>query len=262
MKFWTRINSRWTREQLASWSSIFKTLYILFPVIIYYLAGDITEVILWVLLNSVLTGASEETMQVMSQLNGTIQGMIYAIGLLVSILFFRKAAMNEITLAFEDDEKKQKLSAGKVLLLILIALVSSIGLNYLMAVTGFTSSSETYREIQNAQYSVNFVSGLIIYGICSPLVEELMFRGLIYNRMKRIFPLAVSMVVSSLLFGLFHGNMVQGVYATIMGGVMVLCYEKFKSFLAPLIVHITANLGVYILSYTTFGKMLFGNLVN
>lgn len=259
MKFWTRINSRWTREQLASWSSIFKTLYVLFPIIVYYLAGDLTDSVLWIVLDLSLSGASTETLEFLTRLSGTLQGLIYAIGLIISILIFRKAAKEEITHAFESEEHPKHLSVLQILLLLVIALVTSVGLNILMSVTGFTSSSETYQEIQNAQYSVNFASGLFIYGVCSPLVEEIMFRGLIYNRMKRIFPLTVSIVISSLLFGLFHGNIVQGVYATLMGAVMVLCYEKFKSFWAPIIVHVTANLGVYIISYTALGTWLFGN---
>lgn len=243
--FWTRINSRWTEEELNKWSSLSKIVYLLFPIVIYYLVGDITEFILWWILNIVAGNISETGLEFLTRNNDTLQGMIYGIGLIFSVLILRKAALAEI-----KHEDAGKLKAKEYGILVLVALISSIGLNYLLYFTGLTKASETYNSVSDAQYGVAFVVGLFLYGIMSPVVEEVIFRGILYNRMKRIFPVKLSMVVSALLFGLFHGNIVQGIYGFLMGLIIVFFYEKYKSFQAPVILHIVANIGVYVLTYT------------
>ena len=60
----------------------------------------------------------------------------------------------------------------------------------------------------------------------------------------------MAMLVTSLLFGLYHMNPIQGIYGFIMGLLMVYLYEYFGSFLWPVLVHMLANSIVYLLRYT------------
>ena len=248
MNFWTKINTRWDENSLRGFSSIFRVLYLLFPLVIYYLSCDITEVILYWLLNMGLSNASAETLTLAAKYSGTLQGMIYGIGIVVALSILSKAGRNEITYVPEG-KVKRKFKFTDALLLILIALVTSIGLNYLLTITGIASSSAAYDSARDAQYSVNIVSAIVLYGIVSPCVEEVMFRGILYNRLKRTFPLVLSIVLQALLFGVFHGNIVQGIYGTLMGLLIGYAYERYETFIAPVIIHITANLGVYLITY-------------
>ena len=247
MKFLTRINTRWTGEQLVSWSSVSKTIYVLFPLLIYFIAGDVIEFFLWMVLNAIVGQTSEAVREVMSAYSYSIEGFIYAIGLVVSLALIRKSAIAEISYVPEGEEKPV-LKISEIILLIGIALVSSLGLNYLFSIVGIKEASESYQRVSDAQYGVNFVFGTFLYGVMSPIAEEVIFRGIMYNRMKRIFPRGLAFVLSALLFGIFHWNLVQGIYGFLMGLLIVFCYEKFKSFWAPVIVHVVANLGVYIIS--------------
>ncbi len=245
---WKRMTLRWTDKELREWSSAFRILYLLFPLILYYLATDITDVILWALINFSTEGASESTITAIARFGATIQGVVYGLGLVIALIILKNAAVNEITYVTKGEDKPH-LSVLNVLELIVSALVFSIGLNYLFNLIGLTESSVSFARAYELMYGVNFVAGLIIYGLLSPVAEEIIFRGILYNRMKRIFPIPLSMIVSSLLFGVFHGNIVQGIYGTLMGMVIVYFYEKYKSFYAPLIIHVVANLGVYVLTY-------------
>ena len=188
-------------------------------------------------------------MLTLTKMSGTLQGMIYAIGLIAGLALLRKCAFGEISYLPENEERP-KMKPLWIVLLVIISLAVSIGLNYLFSVLGITGSSAGFNDVHEAQFSVNIVAGIIIYGILSPLTEEIIFRGIIYNRLKRIFPLAVSFIVNCILFGIFHGNVVQGLYAVLMSALILLAYEKCKSFWAPIIVHVVANLGVYVLQYT------------
>ena len=132
---------------------------------------------------------------------------------------------------------------------VVFAVSVSLGLNVLLTLTGFAESSAAYREVADYQYGVSFGLGLILYGVVSPLAEEVVFRGIIYNRLRRFFGPFFGIVVSALFFGIFHGNLVQGVYGTIMGIFMAYVYERQDSFFRPVLFHAAANLAVYTVAH-------------
>ncbi len=125
----------------------------------------------------------------------------------------------------------------------------ALGLNLLFDLIGFTESSVSFTQTATAQFGVEFGVGLVLYGILSPLAEEAVFRGLIYNRMKRCFSYLIAVVVSSLLFGCYHGNLVQAVYGTILGILIAYSYEKYESFAAPVLFHAVANVSIFVMTY-------------
>lgn len=49
-----------------------------------------------------------------------------------------------------------------------------------------------------------------------------------------------------MIFGLTHGNLVQFIYATVLGILMAIVYEIYDSLLASILFHSIANLFVYI----------------
>lgn len=125
-----------------------------------------------------------------------------------------------------------------------------LGLNILFELSGITNKSAAYQAVVEDQYSAYFLVGILCYGLVSPIAEELLFRGVIYNYMRRFISVRRAIVVSSLLFGLYHMNLVQGVYAFLMGCLMAYSYEYFGSFAAPVCIHILSNVLSYSLSYT------------
>lgn len=129
-----------------------------------------------------------------------------------------------------------------------------LGLNLLFDLAGITERSATYQAVAASQLSASLAVGLICYGIITPLAEELIFRGIVYNELKRGYKRFVAMILSAGLFGLYHMNPVQGVYGFLMGLLMVYLYEYFGSFLWPVLVHVLANSLAYILSYTRIAE--------
>lgn len=128
---------------------------------------------------------------------------------------------------------------------VILACCASLGLNALLTLTGFADSSQTYQEVAGRQYGVPFVLGLVLYGMISPLAEEVVFRGVIYNRLRRFYGPLVGIVASGIFFGAFHGNLVQGVYGACLGMLMAYLYERSGSFGIPILFHAVANLAVY-----------------
>ena len=63
-----------------------------------------------------------------------------------------------------------------------------------------------------------------------------------YGRMREGLPPLRAGVLVSLFFALFHGDLVQGLYAFLLGVLLCYAYERYHNFLAPVLFHVAANL--------------------
>lgn len=125
---------------------------------------------------------------------------------------------------------------------LLMALALSIGLNNLIIIGNFSSYSETYQNTMETLYSAAFPVQIISLGILIPICEELVFRGLIYQRLKASGTVMSAMLYSAMVFGLMHGNMVQILYGFLLGLMLAWIYEKYGSVWAPITAHIIMNI--------------------
>lgn len=179
----------------------------------------------------------------------TLKAML---GFLGGALFIRKDAVRVIKKTYEDNKLKYLRKEGKLSYLLLAGATvgSSLGLNIAMELAGVVDKSAEYQKVVADQYSAHFLLGLIAYGLVSPIAEELVFRGIIHNVLKRNMANKVALVYSSVFFGFYHMNYVQGVYGFVMGCLIAYAYEYFGSFKLAVAVHVAINVLVYCLSYT------------
>lgn len=92
--------------------------------------------------------------------------------------------------------------------------------------------------------STNILINLICTGIIGPILEELIFRGIIYNKLKKITDTKKSITITGLMFGIFHGNVIQFVYAFLFNIILTKAYDRDNNILTPIIIHISANCSV------------------
>ena len=97
--------------------------------------------------------------------------------------------------------------------------------------------------------STPFFEGIVLYVLISPLLEELIFRWLLKVRIGRVFSRKITIVLTAAFFGFYHGNVLQGIYAFLMGLVMGHLVYKEEALIAPLMFHMTANAFIFISSY-------------
>ncbi len=128
---------------------------------------------------------------------------------------------------------------------------AALAVNILFSMIGFTGSSATYEQVAEKQFALPIWAGIILYGIVSPLAEEIVFRGIVYNRMHRQYGKWIAIIGSALLFGVYHGNAVQALYGFILGVLIAVLYEKYGSFAVPVILHSAANVFVYVVTSIT-----------
>lgn len=78
-------------------------------------------------------------------------------------------------------------------------------------------------------------------GFAVPMAEELVFRGLLYRWLRRRASVAISALVSALLFGAVHGQLVVVVGGFVVGVVLALAYERSGSLWPPIVIHAVQN---------------------
>lgn len=81
----------------------------------------------------------------------------------------------------------------------------------------------------------------LVLFIASPLLEELFFRGVLYGRLKELIPTQAAIMLSAVVFGLYHANLGQGLYGFFMGIFLAWAMERCQTVKAPLLIHIAAN---------------------
>lgn len=250
MGFGDMLNRYFSKEEINTWTSIRKSGYILLPLFIYFLVHDVAEILLWAGVNQLMVKGSTETNAFLTNNAYTVQGIVNGLMILIGVAAIWKAVKSEVLASGASKEMRisDKLVTDYAVIAAL-AFVAAFGLNILFHLLGITESSEAFNRAANAQYGVDFLIGLLLYGIVSPIAEEAVFRGVMYNRMKRCFGMLPALFLSALLFGCYHGNPVQAIYGTLLGILIAYVYEKYGSFAAPVLFHAVANVSIYALTY-------------
>lgn len=125
---------------------------------------------------------------------------------------------------------------------VLGAVCISRGLNYFLALTPLPYYFPGYEAVSEEIYHSSLLSQIAASVIAAPLLEETLMRGVIYGRLKDLTENPrLAMVLSALLFGLFHGNVVQGLYAFVMGLFFAELCEISGSLIPAVLAHMAAN---------------------
>ncbi len=84
--------------------------------------------------------------------------------------------------------------------------------------------------------------GIISLAFLGPLLEEVLFRGAIQGLLMRFFGRPwPAIIVAALVFGVFHMNPVQIVYATLLGIVFGWIYYRTGSLMSVIVGHVLNN---------------------
>ncbi len=131
----------------------------------------------------------------------------------------------------------------------LIGLLMSHALSILLSLLPLDNLLGSYQTVENEIFGASWIFVVIRAVIVTPVVEELVFRGLVFRRMKEYTSFWPAAIVSSLLFGLYHMNLIQGIYAFLFGIIIAVLYDRYGHLAAAVMVHFGANLLSVILQY-------------
>lgn len=98
--------------------------------------------------------------------------------------------------------------------------------------------SGVYDDLESGAY----IWSLLSISIVGPIVEEILFRLLIFNSLEKINKNPwFAIIVSGVLFGIWHMIFVQSIYTAIMGCLMGLIYYKTRNIFITIFIHMFNN---------------------
>lgn len=158
-----------------------------------------------------------------------------------------------------------KISKGLVFKLILLAFFFYHFVLGFLNLVGFLAPSlmESYNSaaesVDTGKSVFSLVMSFLALVIAAPITEELIYRNMAIANLRSRLPAVLSVILSSLIFGIFHGNFVWMLYACGLGLLFGFLYVKSESIYVSLVVHTAFNLFGYV--YSVLGNFASESMV-
>lgn len=118
-------------------------------------------------------------------------------------------------------------------LILLVLLTSATGIN------GDSGSANAQRTVQ---LSLGLWPSILVTVIVAPIIEEILFRGILFKKLREKHSLAFSAIVGGLIFAVMHINPIQAIAVLPMGIYLCLMYQKLGSIIPGIFLHASWNL--------------------
>ena len=168
---------------------------------------------------------------------------MYLVAMPLSLILFRLSSPTPPT-------RREKLSLPVMLGLVAICFFVTYLGNFLGSIVNFIIGAITGQmpenDLDTMTASAPLWTNLLFVGILAPVMEEIFFRKLVIDRLRRYGDL-FACLASGVLFGIVHGNFYQFFYAAAMGVIFGYLYLRTGRLRYSLILHLSINLvgGVY-----------------
>lgn len=194
--------------------------------------------------------------------------MFFSVNMLVALLvstlicipvyyrMYRKDAA-----AAQEKKRNIPMTNRDVSAIIISSAALALGANNVISLTPLPYIFQQFEKTNDVLFGGGLVLQIFTAGIAACMTEELLMRGIIYKRMKRYWGGRWALVFSALVFGIYHMNVVQGVYAFFLGLFFAWLLERYDTLWAPVIAHMSANLFIIMISESGFVETVSGNLV-
>lgn len=162
---------------------------------------------------------------------------MYLFAMPFSLVLFR--------LSEAEPPQKRKLKTAVLLGLLAVCFALSYIGNWVGALVNELTSLITGTPAENAlvqmTMSTPLWSNLLFIGILAPIMEEIFYRKLVIDRLRRYGELP-AILISGIAFGLIHGNFSQFFYAVMIGIVLGYVYLRTGNILHTICLHMAINL--------------------
>lgn len=219
-----------------------KILFLLFPIALW-IANEYLTNIFYIIPKMLLTYlplSDDFVNRSASFIDASISISLIIVYLILYKLMFREKVEPEVRLS------KPQSTLFTIIISFGVGGVSTIWLDLFQYIsTHFQTLSEQvddfstlYDDMEQSPY----IWTLLAIAIVGPIVEEIMFRGLIYRSLEKAIETPwIPIVISGVMFGVWHGSFIQGVYTAILGIILAYYYKKTRSLFLVIMVHIINN---------------------
>lgn len=133
-----------------------------------------------------------------------------------------------------------------ILLLAVASVVFSVGAFPIVWYPVASAEPDFVSDMLSAPVAGSQLNFFILIVVIAPLVEESLFRGLLFSRLTAKWGMTRAMIVSSVAFGLLHLNPIG---ASVFGVVACVLYVRTQTLLVPMALHSLNNFLVWLASF-------------
>lgn len=178
--------------------------------------------------------------------NDILLGVTYVALTVVFLIWFRKQKDRQIPAMFEE------VFCIRNLAIYLIAglaaqITVSLCLNLILPV--FPQTYDRYTALLESIVGGNVIVAVLSVVVMAPIAEEIIFRELMTKKLCLLFPFWFANIVQALVFGIYHLNIVQGIYAFFLGLLFGYVAHRMKSVWASIMFHGIVNASGMILDF-------------
>lgn len=236
-------------------SPIFKAWNVIYPIFVYFVATNLSMSLFTML--AVFLGANPEEQYM------ALQTASVAVTIPFIAHYYQKDK-NEPTVFWEhmDLEIAKKSMTKRIvngILMFLTGAAAGVTINNILIIGSLEEISEGFQQVNQQFFAGGIVFELLGACLLTPFLEELLYRGVVYGRLCDMMILdneektkegkkrerisrILAVVISALLFGVIHMNLVQFIYAGILGILLAWFMEKTGHFYGAFLAHMGANL--------------------
>ncbi len=139
---------------------------------------------------------------------------------------------------------------------IILGMLAPLGVGRFIALLPIDGILGNYKNVQSNLADSSVILQFLVLGVLTPILEELLFRGVIYKRLKLYCDVSVAAYIAAIIFGIAHFNLIQGLYAFILGIVLSYIYEKNSSLIDTMVAHGAANVVAVFMGINPLSKLI------
>lgn len=170
----------------------------------------------------------------------TVMLPMYVIALPLMILLIRR-----IPVAESRPVEPRRIGAGQLALAFFmcyaILYISNLTGSFITFFIGILKGSSVNNVVFDVTDSVSLWFNALVMVIVAPVFEEYIFRKLLVDRLVQ-FGEGAAVLMSAFMFGLFHGNLNQFIYAFTLGLFLAFIYVKTRNIKYTVVLHMLVNL--------------------
>lgn len=170
-------------------------------------------------------------------------GFFMFLGILLVFIKIGKVNINLVKERYNDF--KGKFNVREMIAVVITQILLSMGLSYLS--TGFTAIFNMNKALEilndtsgNPSTLIQLILYIVLIVILAPVLEEIVFRRILFNRISKRLSFFMAAIISSIIFAIGHD--IFGIAgAAAFGIACCLLYRKYENLLAPMALHFINN---------------------
>lgn len=212
----------------------YKIWQVIYPIAIYYVVSSFAYIAL-----GMIFGSEQETYMFRQMVCG-------AVTIPFTMSFYKQDKKLEEVVYGTMKRSVDVYTIRNIFFAVATTAMCGIAVNNLIAMTPLMDVSMGFQEANDSFFAGGVGYELLGSCLVIPIAEEVLYRGVVYKRLRNLFGTVAAIILSAVIFGLVHVNLVQFLYAGIMGLLLAYLFEMTGKLYTSILGHIAANLAAVV----------------